>query len=146
MNSSSSLHKLLFSLFLAFYFSFSFAQTYTVKGIILDAKTNEALIGASVAVEGTTLGEVTGYDGRFEIAGIREQQITLNISFMGYETQRIKHNFSKDPNPDFRIKLKPSSFDLDEVVVSGRVDGQIKALIDQKKAESIKKHHLCRAD
>ena len=134
----TSLQKLLFSILFSCICSYSIAQSYTAKGIIVDAKTKEALIGASVAVEGTTLGEVTGYDGRFEITGIRAKEITLNISFMGYETQRIKHDFSKDATPDFSIKLKASSFDLEEVVVSGRVDGQIKALIDQKKAESIK--------
>jgi len=43
------------------------AQTGTIKGSVVDAKTNEPLIGASVLIEGTNLGRAADLDGNFEI-------------------------------------------------------------------------------
>ncbi|HBX45864.1 MAG TPA: hypothetical protein DEG28_08295, partial [Porphyromonadaceae bacterium] len=46
------------------------AQHGTIKGKITDAKTKEALIGASVLIEGTTNGAAADLDGGFVIANI----------------------------------------------------------------------------
>lgn len=114
------------------------AQNYSISGKVLDANAKQALAGASIAIEGTSLGEISNADGSFIITGISQQKVVVNISFMGYETQRINHDFKTNSTPTFDIALKPSSFDLDEIVVSGIMEGQIKAFIEQKKAESIK--------
>ena len=60
----------------------------TVKGVVLDGKTQEAIIGASVKVEGQNTGTVTNLDGEFTIScGVGD---ILAISFIGYETQTVK--------------------------------------------------------
>lgn len=40
----------------------------TVSGIIKDAKTNEALFGATVVIKGTTIGGLTDIDGKFSFS------------------------------------------------------------------------------
>ena len=39
----------------------------TVKGMVVDAGTNEPLIGATVAVQGTTQGAITDVNGGFTL-------------------------------------------------------------------------------
>ena len=48
-------------------FSISSFSQGIVKGKIVEKGTNETLIGASVVVEGTTIGTVSDFDGNFSI-------------------------------------------------------------------------------
>ena len=52
-------------------FTLCFAATAgaqaTVKGTVVDADSNEPLIGATVTVGGTSLGTVTDYEGNFTL-------------------------------------------------------------------------------
>ena len=41
-------------------------ETITVNGIVVDASTQEPLIGASILIKGTTTGTMTGIDGDFK--------------------------------------------------------------------------------
>ena len=45
----------------------AYAQTTTVTGQLVDAKTGESLVGATVLVEGTTQAMVTDIDGGFKL-------------------------------------------------------------------------------
>lgn len=62
-------------------------QAVTVKGSVKDAA-GEAIIGASVVVEGTTNGLITDVDGHFSIQASVGQNLV--ISYIGYETQVMK--------------------------------------------------------
>lgn len=90
--------------------SMMFAQ---VKGTITDAQTNEPLIGASVAVAGTSTGVTTDIDGKFSIEVSAGD--VLQISYTGYETQKITVD---DPNATLNIQLS-EGIDIGEVVVTG---------------------------
>lgn len=85
-------------------------QTRTYNGLVLD-EADEPVIGASVKVVGTTIGLITDLNGRFSLS-VPEGK-TVEISYIGYVTQRIK---------DFKqttIVLKEDATQLDEVVVVG---------------------------
>ena len=43
------------------------AQSRTIKGVVTDAQNGEALIGATVMVEGDKSGTVTDFDGNFSL-------------------------------------------------------------------------------
>ena len=76
--------KLIFTL-LAFAVGLTtYAQT-TLKGTIIDNDSNEALIGASVLLSGTSSGTVTDIDGNFEL-NTDQTTGTLEISYTGYES------------------------------------------------------------
>ena len=81
-------------------------------GTIVDA-TGTPIIGANVAVKGTTNGTITDMEGRFSLEV--ELGATLEISYIGYLTQTIKVN-SKD---NLSIILKEDTKALEEVVVVG---------------------------
>ena len=54
----------------------AFAQQ--ISGTVVDKKSNETLIGAVVAVEGSNAKAVTDADGNFELNGLKNGKYTLN--------------------------------------------------------------------
>ncbi|MDR0828825.1 MAG: SusC/RagA family TonB-linked outer membrane protein [Prevotellaceae bacterium] len=61
----------------------AFAQGKTVSGVVLDNKTNEPLVGATIIVVGTTIGTVTDADGKFSLT-LPEGSNSLKITYSGY--------------------------------------------------------------
>ncbi len=62
----------------------------TVKGIILDAKTNVPIESASVYFDNTSIGTSSNLKGEFEITLKKGINTALIISFLGYEKVVIK--------------------------------------------------------
>ena len=84
----------------------------TVKGTVISGSDNEPLIGASVMVQGTKTGSVTDLDGNFTIEAKNGQ--TLEVSYLGFITQKVKVNGSV-----VQVTLQEDKHSLDEVVVVG---------------------------
>ena len=60
------------------FLSFSlWAQTGVICGTVTDAKIKEPLIGASVVIEGTTVGAITDIDGNFRIENVKPGTYTV---------------------------------------------------------------------
>lgn len=70
--------------------SSALAQSITVKGQVLDAKSKEPLIGVSVLEKGTTNGTITDFDGNY-VLNVAKGRI-LVFSYVGYTTQEIAVN------------------------------------------------------
>ena len=83
-----------------------------IKGVIYDDK-GEPVIGASVVVQGTSNGTISDLDGNFTLS-VPEGSV-IEISFVGFETQKIK----VAQKSDFHIVLHDDTELLDEVVVVG---------------------------
>lgn len=62
----------------------------TISGTIVDDK-GEPVIGASIAVQGTTLGTITNLDGEYTLANVPENS-EVTVSFIGYKTLTFKAN------------------------------------------------------
>lgn len=90
------------------------AQQFKVTGTVKDSRTNEALIGASVGVKGTTTGTVTDVDGNYSIL-LSSPQTTLTFSYVGYTPQDIPVNGL----PQILVNLVPIAVEMDQVVVIG---------------------------
>ena len=85
----------------------------TISGTIVDDK-GEPVIGASIAVQGTTLGTITNLDGEYTLANVPENS-EVTVSFIGYKTLTFKAN---DKSLS-KITLKEDTEMLEEVVVIG---------------------------
>lgn len=72
------------------------------------------MIGASVLIEGTTNGTITGLDGDFTLSDVSPKN-NLVVSYIGYATQVIPI----DGKRNFEILLAEDTETLDEVVVVG---------------------------
>lgn len=88
-----------------------------IKGVVIDQKSKETLIGAVVTVDGTNVKAITNIDGNFQIDGLdKEKKYTLYINYVGYKTQKIDGVQAKDA--DQVIALQPDEQHLKEVTVT----------------------------
>ena len=79
-------------------------QTSTVTGQVVDAKTGEPLICASVQVVGTQLGAIADINGKFVIKNVPDSASTLRIGYIGYEMEEETIYPS-----EMKIFMKPES-------------------------------------
>ncbi len=90
-----------------------------IKGKIVDAESNEPLIGASVVVVGTTNGTVTDYDGNFNLK-VNTAKPTLVFKFLGYKD--LTKQIDRKGNVDLgTIMMETDSKTLGDVVVTSSV-------------------------
>lgn len=88
-----------------------------IKGVVIDQKSKETLIGAVVTVDGTNVKAITNIDGNFQIDGLnKDKKYTLYINYIGYKTQKIDGVQAKDA--DQVIALQPDEQQLKEVTVT----------------------------
>ena len=88
-----------------------------IKGVVIDQKSKETLIGAVVTVDGTNVKAITNIDGNFQIDGLdKDKKYTLYINYVGYKTQKIDGVQAKDA--DQVIALQPDEQQLKEVTVT----------------------------
>jgi iron complex outermembrane recepter protein len=86
-----------------------------IRGKVIDAKTNEALIGATVSIKGTTNGAQTDVNGEFKLATGQKLPFTLVITYVGYQRKEQAVNSS-----DINISLEPLSNILSDVIITSR--------------------------
>ena len=63
---------------------FAFAQSGSITGQVTDAETGEALVGANVVLEGTSMGAATDSDGMYSISDVSAGTYTVTASVIGY--------------------------------------------------------------
>ena len=85
------------------------AQNLNVKGVVVD-ENNEAVIGASVMVSGSSIGTKTDLEGNFTLNGIK-QGAKLNVSYIGMKTATVAAKAT------MKIVLEHDNQVLDEVMV-----------------------------
>ncbi|MCE1201212.1 MAG: TonB-dependent receptor [Bacteroidia bacterium] len=90
----------------------------TITGTVRDKSTGEALPGASVYVQGTTLGTVTDIDGKYKLE-ISAGTVTISASFVGYKNASQRVVAAKGQSLSINWQLEPESLMLDELVVIG---------------------------
>ena len=90
------------------------AYAQQVTGTVTEAGTGDGLIGATVAVKGTTRGVITDIDGNYKIEVVDANSV-LVFSMIGYVPQEVKVGSQSVIN----IQLKSDNLNLDEVVVVG---------------------------
>ena len=86
------------------------AQSRQLSGTVVD-QAGSPVVGATVMVEGSTVGTTTGAGGRFTLAVPADG--TLQVSFIGYQTQSVPVN----GRTSVEIRLSEDTKAIDEVLV-----------------------------
>ncbi len=110
-------------------------QDLDVSGQVTDAETGEALIGATVVVQGTTDGTVTDLDGNYRLT-VKNSETTLEFSYIGYKTMSVPLNGRTSVD----IAMNLDAEQLEEVVVVGygtQKQRDLTSAISTVKAEEI---------
>ncbi len=116
------------------------AQTGSIKGTILDAKSNEHLMGAVVTLSGTNKGAQADLDGKFLIENIENGTYNLNISFVSYLTKSISVSV-KDGQvteiPPILMEGEVLMVKEVEIRANKRTNTEVSVLVETKKLEQI---------
>lgn len=93
----------------------------TIRGTIQDVDSELPLIGATVSIIdlATIIGTTTDFDGKFKLSNVPLGRVTLEISYLGYETKVIPNivvNSGKEVV--LQVALEESMVKLDEVTIT----------------------------
>ncbi|MEA4935929.1 MAG: TonB-dependent receptor [Paludibacter sp.] len=89
------------------------AQKISVKGVVKDAGTGDAIIGASILEKGTNNGTITNFDGEFNLSVL--SNATLIVKYVGYKDVEMPVAGKTNLN----IQLNEDVVMLGEVVAIG---------------------------
>ncbi len=110
--------KVILPLLAIVYISLAFAQN-TFKAILKDSLTNEALIGATAVLKGTTNGSSADGNGKIEIKSIPNGTQTIVFSYIGYKKLELTFIFPlADSLKEQIVFMKSDGEELEEVIVS----------------------------
>jgi len=104
---------------------FIFGTTFTfggvtgkISGVVLDAKTGEPVIGASVILEGTFLGAAADINGYYSINNVPPGTYRVIFSAVGYQKTIMEKVLVKiDLTTNVDVKLQPSGLNYENEVV-----------------------------
>ncbi|HLP16059.1 MAG TPA: TonB-dependent receptor, partial [Bacteroidota bacterium] len=115
------------------------AETVTLTGVVRDASTNEPLVFATVAVEGTQQGTTADANGRYMLQ-LTPGACTLRCAFVGYRTDKFAVTVEGDSQ--LNIALTATDVVLQDVTVfAHRMDdaGQAEVNALTLQSETIKR-------
>lgn len=95
------------------------SDKHTLSGYITDVSNGEELIGATVYVVELETGTASNVYGFYSLT-IPEGVYTIQVSYIGYETDTRKVDFTS--NHTLNFELKPTFSTLEEVVITGEKD------------------------
>jgi TonB-dependent receptor len=104
------------------------------SGRCIDFNSGEGIPGVQIRVKDSNIGAMSDLNGNFSIAGVIEDEISLIITQAGYRlvTRTVRSS-------DFVVfRLEGVEIGLEGVEIIGKAEGQIRAFLDQKNAESFK--------
>lgn len=105
----------------------------TIAGKIIDKATGEALIGATVMVEGTDNGTVTDIEGNFTLE-LNPGKVVLICSYVSYQNEKVQAEVKSGEVTNLSLTLQEAVSALDEVVIVATVEkSSALALLTERK-------------
>jgi len=109
----------------------------SLRGVVTDSVTNDKLIGATVAVVGTSLGGMTDVNGEFRIVNIPSGKRQLKITYVGYRNKIVPIDIVSGQTIRVNLQIVVDAVNINEVVVTGQARGQVAAINQQLGANTI---------
>jgi len=126
--------KFLPAAFILLFFTIgSFLQAQkTIRGVVRDAQTREALPAANIQIEGTFKGTITNNSGEY-ILELGQLPATIVVSYIGYASQKI--TITGQSPEEQNILMEPVVYELEPILVSGEdpAVGIMREVIKRKK-------------
>ncbi|TAF74691.1 MAG: TonB-dependent receptor [Bacteroidetes bacterium] len=118
---------------------FAFAQKGKLAGKVTDKATGEDIIGATILIEGTTIGATTDLDGKYFLQ-VAPGTYNVVVSYVSYKTKKYEGVVIKEGElTSINVSLDENSIEIEEVVIQGEIRKETAAglLIQQKNAVSM---------
>ncbi|HKJ43601.1 MAG TPA: TonB-dependent receptor [Sunxiuqinia sp.] len=98
-----------------------FAHTGSIKMTVVDDKTGETLIGATVVIDGTTKGTITDFDGIANLTGVNAGTYNVRVSYISYQTTIVSDVTVEPGTPNvLTVHLNPADLEINEVIVTAK--------------------------
>ncbi len=115
-----------------------FAQgSADITGVVTDKATGEALPGANVFIEGTSLGAATDIEGKYRIPGVPPGSFTIVVRYIGYKTAKLNVRVAGE-SITLNADLEYETLKGEAVIVTAQAEGQIAAINQQISSLTIK--------
>lgn len=108
-----------------------------IQGTITDSTTGDALAGANVILEGTSLGAATDIKGKFKIINIPADSYTLIVRYIGYKQKEIPINLVAGTTSEINVSLRSEAIEGETVVITAQALGQKGAINQQLTSNTI---------
>ena len=110
-----------------------------VAGVVKDATTGEALVGAVVEVTGTDNRTVTDADGHFAFDGLTGKTCKIAVSYLGYQKKEIDGvQVTPSTQKDLEVRMKTDEQQLHDVTVTAVVRRNTEAAaVQEMKSSSV---------
>ncbi len=110
----------------------------SISGRVLDGETGEPLPYATIKIVDSGLGVISDDQGNFSLTNICDKELDFEIRFVGYKTVINHHNFEKQDNSHFTIRLASENNSLEGIVVEGlEIVGGLESLTLDKIDQSL---------
>ncbi|MFD2147886.1 TonB-dependent receptor [Mucilaginibacter antarcticus] len=112
--------KKLIVLFIALLYTAAAWSQNTLKAVVKDAKTNQPLVGASISIQGTTIGATADSNGLVTITGVADGKILIRTTYTGYQPRVDTLTFPLTTYIVLFITLTPNDDgeELEQIVVT----------------------------
>ena len=94
-------------------------NNFSVKGQVVDHQSGVPIPYANVYINKLHIGDISAQDGTFFISNISLPNCSLVVSYIGYETKRIKLSFLKNLSSFQKISLYPKIINSNEISITG---------------------------
>lgn len=107
----------------------------TIIGFVRDEVTGEAIIGANVIIDSTTLGAATDLNGKFQIRNIEEGIYNIKVSHIAYQSKLMTNvEVKSDAITQLNLTLNSNVLETKEVLVVSKLDKSFEnALLNLRK-------------
>ncbi len=137
-NMLTKMHAVFFAILIIMLASqLSWGANGRIEGKVTEASTGEPLPGATVQLEGTSLGAATDLGGKYAILSVPAGSYTLKASYIGCKTLTIKIQLNEDEQLEENIKLEAIGVTAKEVVVAAQASGQNAAINQQLTSNNV---------
>jgi len=93
-----------------------------IKGYVKDAKSGEALPFANIILKGTNRGTTTNTDGYFVLVNVPVGLCSLQVHYIGYESQMVRFENLAKGLPPFVVKMQPKVIEVEGVTVTAEAE------------------------
>lgn len=106
-----------------------------ISGRVVDAQTGLGLPGASVIVESTQQGVISGIDGRYLVTGVPAGPVDVRVESIGYGTKTVTGvTVEAGRVTDLTIAVEPQAVALDAITVSASAErGSVSRALDEQR-------------
>lgn len=109
----------------------------SITGKVVDATTGEPLPGATVFLEGSSMGASADLNGNYIIPDVPSGSYKVRVSYVGYRTSETTVNVENGEQLKENLRLQPVGVKGKEVVVTAQVSGQNSAINQQLSSNNI---------